>query len=104
MARFWTGPGSDGFNLPDSRSIAAGPPPGTNPALLGGRTPARWTMPFAGYSQPILELPQNRIIRTALAYNAWLGEPIVNAASKLTIYLAFEKMILMKLRGNPLIP
>ena len=94
MARFWSGPGSDGFNLPDANTIASGPPPGTNPAVLGGRTPARWTMPFAGYSQPLLELPQNRIIRSALSYNAWLGEPIVNAASKLTIYLAFEKMIL----------
>ena len=52
------------------------------------------TLPFSGYSQPLLEIPQNRIMRTALSYNAWLGEPIISSASKLTIYLAFETMLL----------
>ena len=51
-------------------------------------------MPFAGYAQPLLEIPQNKNLRIGLAVNAWLGEPIINCASKLTIFLAFEKMFL----------
>jgi hypothetical protein len=51
-------------------------------------------MPYAGYNQPILELPQNRALRITLSVNAWLGEPIINSASKLTIFMALESLAL----------
>jgi hypothetical protein len=87
--------GGDGqMGWPLQSTIAQGPPPNINPYKLGGRIPARWTYPYAGYGQPLLELPQNRFMRISLCVNAWLGEPIINSASKLTIFLAFEKMIL----------
>jgi len=88
---FWLGQGG-GAGFPSTSTIASGPPPGTNPALLGGRSPARWTYPFAGYGQPLLEIPQNRFSRIGLAINAYLGEPIITTSTKLIIFLAFEQM------------
>lgn len=92
-AQFWTGKGA-GMGFPGAKDISAGPPPGMDPFKGGGRVPARWTHPFAGYNQPVLELPQNKSLRITLAINAWLGDPIINSASKLTIFLAFETMLL----------
>ena len=92
-ARF-QGKGDQGFGFPRSDGIASGPPAGFDPFRVGGRVPARWTSPYAGYNQPVLELPQNKALRITMAINAWLGDPIINSASKLTIFMAFETMSL----------
>ena len=79
---------STGYN----QSVYTGPPAGFDPATAGGRVPSRWTWPFYGYTQPILEMPQNKIARISAALDAWLGEPILNTSSKLTVGLTFENM------------
>lgn len=93
-ARFWMGKDVGMSMQPGARGVNSGPPPGVDPLTVGGRVPSRWTSPYSGYNQPILELPQNKSLRITLAMNAWLGDPIINSASKLTIFLAFETMLL----------
>ena len=88
-SKVWLGKEA-GFSM--QGTAPPGPPMDFDPLHRGGRTAARWTLPYAGYNQPLLELPQNKFLRIALAVNAWMGEPIINNAAKLTLALALERM------------
>ena len=48
-----------------------------------GKVFQKWMYPFRGYSQPILEVPSNRVQRYLLAFEYYTSDPICNASTKM---------------------
>ena len=90
----YLGQGNNINNSNPYQTPSSYPPKGFDPYTQGGRVGARWTMPYQAYQTPLLELPQNKSMRISLCVNAFLGDPIINSAAKLTIYMAFETLLL----------
>lgn len=58
------------------------------PAGASRRVFQRWTMPFRGYSMPLLEIPSNRIMRYTTCFTYYTSEDIVNSALNMKISFA----------------